>query len=137
MSKGLTVTVFMPVGALSDQQVRSVLTAAAAAPSLHNSQPWRFNCTPAAIEIHADLDRSLVAADPDHRAVRLACGAALLNLRVAIRALGIDTNTRVLPNPRTPTLLAILCRPARSGPPRATPDWPRQSSGGTRIGDRS
>ncbi|MDQ2845891.1 MAG: nitroreductase family protein [Actinomycetota bacterium] len=110
-------TGFMPVGTLSDQQVRSVLTAAAAAPSLHNSQPWRFNCTPVAIEIHADLDRSLIAADPDHRAVRLACGAALLNLRIAIRALGIDTDVRVLPNPKMPTLLAIV-RPA--GPIRFT-----------------
>lgn len=34
-----------PVGLLTGRRVRSVLVAATAAPSLHNTQPWRFECT--------------------------------------------------------------------------------------------
>ena len=107
-----------PVRNLTAEQVRAVLEAAIAAPSLHNSQPWRFHCTPDAIELHADLTRALPAADPDHREFVLACGAALENLRLAIRATGNYPDTRLLPDPRQPELLAIV-RP--QGTLRPTP----------------
>lgn len=96
------------VGPLDADQVRSVLTAATAAPSLHNSQPWRFECRPTTLELHLDEGRVLPAADPDHREMLLACGAALLNLRLAIRSLGIAADVRVLPNPEQPGLLAVI-----------------------------
>jgi len=115
----------MPVGSLTGEQVRMVLTAATMAPSLHNSQPWLFVCTPQTIELHADLDRALPAADPDHRGVLLACGAALLNLRLAIRNLGVDADVRVLPDHAQPTLIAVA-RPG--GPSRITAE-DRQLSG--------
>lgn len=54
----------MPVGGLTDEQVHSVLIAATAAPSLRNSQPWRFRCTPGAIELYADTTRAMPVADP-------------------------------------------------------------------------
>ena len=56
-----------PVGGLTDEQVHSVLIAAAAAPSLRNGQPWRFRCTHEAIELYADTARAVPGADPDHR----------------------------------------------------------------------
>ncbi len=99
---------FTAVGSLSAEQLRSVLTAATAAPSLHNSQPWRFDCLPSAIELHIDHSRDLPATDPDHREMMLACGAALLNLRLAIRSLGIATDVRILPDPDRPGLLAVI-----------------------------
>ena len=105
----------MPVGALSAEQVRSVLVAATAAPSLHNSQPWRLCSTSAGIELYADRTRALPAADPDHRELVLACGAALLNLRLAIRALGFYPDVRTFPDPSQPDLLAIV-RPAGRHP---------------------
>lgn len=98
----------IPVGGLTAEQVRSVLVAATAAPSLHNSQPWRFHCTPTTIELYADTTRALPAADPDHRELVLSCGAALLNLRVAIRALGVHPAVQLLPDPHRPNLLAII-----------------------------
>lgn len=98
----------IPVGHLDEEQVRSVLSAATAAPSPHNSQPWRFHCTTATIELHADTRRAVSAADPEHRELVLSCGAALLNLRLAIRALGVHPAVRLLPDPHRPDLLAIL-----------------------------
>jgi nitroreductase len=97
-----------PVGNLTEEQVRSVLVAATAAPSLHNSQPWRFRCAPTAIELYADPGRAVLVADPDQRELVLACGAALLNLKLAVKALGIHPDVRLLPDSRQPDLLAVV-----------------------------
>ncbi|MEU6269960.1 Acg family FMN-binding oxidoreductase [Saccharopolyspora shandongensis] len=106
------------VGCLTADQVREVLIEATSAPSLHNSQPWRFHCTADAIALHADRSRAVPVADPEHRELLLACGAALLNLRLAIRAAGVQPDVNVLPYRCTPDLLATV-RPARRRP--ATP----------------
>ncbi|WP_432839577.1 Acg family FMN-binding oxidoreductase [Dactylosporangium sp. CA-092794] len=58
------------------------------APSIHNSQPWRFRCTQAGIDLLADPGRGLPACDPDGRAVRVSCGAAAYNLRLALAVAG-------------------------------------------------
>src|SRR3977135_355114 len=91
-----------PVGGLTEEQVRSVLVAAMAAPSLHNSQPWRFSCAPTTIELYADVARAVPVADPDHRELLLSCGAALLNLRLSIRAPGGPPPAAMLPTPTHP-----------------------------------
>lgn len=108
----------MPVGSLTAEQVRTALTAATAAPSLHNSQPWWFRCTSGSIEVHADYTRAVPVADGDHRELLLACGAALFNLRLAIRALGVYPATELVPAGGRPDLLAIV-RPQGRRP--ATP----------------
>ncbi|GAA0517749.1 hypothetical protein GCM10011581_21980 [Saccharopolyspora subtropica] len=107
-----------PVASLTADQVRDALLAATAAPSLYNSQPWRFRCTPDAIELHADFSRALPAADPDDRELMLACGAALLNLRLMVRVAGVRPDVRLLPDHNRRGLLATV-RPA--GPHPATP----------------
>jgi hypothetical protein len=56
---------------------------------LHNSQPWRFRVRPQVIELWADPERRLPAADPTGREHRVACGAALFNLRLALHGHGI------------------------------------------------
>lgn len=109
------------VGPLTAEQVRLALLAAIAAPSLHNSQPWRFDLTDTTIELHADPDRALPATDPDARELLLACGAALLNLRVAIRGFGVHPDVRLLPDRTRPTLLAVV-RPQGHRPASA---WDR------------
>lgn len=100
-----------PIGILTADQVRTALVAAIAAPSLHNAQPWRFRCGTESIELYADRSRATPAADPDQRELALACGAALLNLRIAIKALGVFPDVRVLPDHRHPDLVATV-RPA-------------------------
>jgi hypothetical protein len=74
---------------LSVPLTRYVLMAAGLAPSLLNSQPWQFRVDPDRIELHADPGRRLIATDPEDRELRLACGAALFNLRLALHAHGI------------------------------------------------
>lgn len=87
-----------------------VLAAAGRAPSLHNTQPWRFVLGPDALELHADPTRQLAVVDPDGRAVRLACGAALANVRLALLGFGVRATVAIRPDPDRPELLAIVTR---------------------------
>lgn len=91
---------------LAPDQLRHVVEAAALAPSVHNTQPWRFVAKPAVLELYADPDRRLAVLDPDGRQLHLSCGAALFHARIAARALGLDAVVRLLPDPQAPLHLA-------------------------------
>jgi hypothetical protein len=88
--------------------VHTLLAAAVAAPSIHNTQPWRFGLDPESrsIEVRFDHRRRLPLADPDLRAQHLSVGAAVLNLRVAAAHLGWAPAVRLLPAADEPDLLA-------------------------------
>jgi nitroreductase len=90
--------------------VADLIRAAVAAPSMHNTQPWRFRVdeTGPTIELHADAERQLAYSDPQGRAVHIACGAALLNLRLAAAVHGRQAVVQLLPDPGQPLLLAII-----------------------------
>ena len=89
--------------------IRRLLSAAGAAPSVHNTQPWKFRVVGDVIELHGDPERMLWVADPKGRALHLSCGAALFNLRLAIRMLGAKPLVWPLPDPQgEPTLLACV-----------------------------
>ncbi|MGH4011491.1 MAG: Acg family FMN-binding oxidoreductase [Pseudonocardiaceae bacterium] len=79
-------------------EVEAALVMASLAPSVHNSQPWRFRVLPHQIELHADLERRLPATDPEDRELRLSCGAAVLNLRLALQARGVRPLVTLLPS---------------------------------------
>jgi hypothetical protein len=96
------------VARLTDEQVRAVLTTADRAPG---RPAWRFECTPTAIELHENGD----PADSGHAARVLACGGALLNLRLAVHALSVYADVRLAPEPNRPTLLAVV-RPEHERP---------------------
>ncbi|MFG2006807.1 Acg family FMN-binding oxidoreductase [Spirillospora sp. NPDC048911] len=68
--------------------VRRVITAAVLAPSVHNTQPWRFVLRDGVLELHADGRRRLPVMDPRGRAMVVSCGAALLNVRLALASAG-------------------------------------------------
>src|SRR3954453_19221739 len=92
-------------GAPSAIEVEELLRAGERAPSSHNSQPWRLRWHDDAVEIHGDPARLLPAADPDGRELRLACGAALANVRLAVRAQGRRAHTQLMPDPADPWFL--------------------------------
>jgi hypothetical protein len=93
---------------LTSEQVEALLVAVSRAPSLHNSQPWRLRLTPHVIELHADPARHLPAADPDGHEMRLGCGAALYNLRLALHGYGIRPLVTIRPDRGRPDLLAVV-----------------------------
>ena len=77
---------------------RALLEAAVAAPSIHNSQPWRFVVCPGRIELYADRTRQLRVADSHGRSLLISCGAALFNLRVAAEHFGFHPRVRLFPS---------------------------------------
>jgi hypothetical protein len=93
---------------LGPAEMRSLLAAAGRAPSLHNSQPWLFRLTPLAIELHADPERRLPVVDPEGHEMRLACGAALFNLRLALLGHHIRPVVTLFPDRDRPNLLAVV-----------------------------
>jgi hypothetical protein len=105
---------------LTRRTAELLVEAATAAPSLHNSQPWRFVARLAdrVIEIYADPTRTLRRGDPRGRAVHIACGSALFNLRLAAAQAGWEPVARLLPCPRDPLLLVSV---RLAGPYRPRP----------------
>jgi nitroreductase len=91
---------------LEDALVETLLSAATAAPSIHNSQPWSFAVRGTSVDLYADPDRQLRSSDSSGRSLLISCGAALLNLRVAATSLGYYPRVRVLPDQGEPTLVA-------------------------------
>ncbi len=79
------------------ERLQFCLNYAVLAPSCFNTQPWFFRLTGAALELFADRTRRLPVADPDGRALVLACGAALFNLRCALRYFGLQPKVTLLP----------------------------------------
>jgi nitroreductase len=90
------------------QLVTAVVHAATRAPSVHNTQPWRFVAHDDVIELWTDPSRGLRVLDPDGRARHLSCGAALVLAEIAAADRGVTTRSTVLPDPAEPTHLADL-----------------------------
>ncbi|KUL23652.1 Acg family FMN-binding oxidoreductase [Streptomyces regalis] len=90
--------------------LESCISAAVAAPSIYNTQPWRFRLDPetAALDVHAVPERGLRHVDPVGRALHLSVGAAVFNLRIAAAHFGWTPVVRLLPDPEDPSLLANL-----------------------------
>ncbi len=87
---------------------RQIVLAATHAPSVHNTQPWRFASYAEGLDLFADQARQLPVLDPRGRQLQLSCGAALLHAQVAARALGLTADPQLLPDPDDPSHLARL-----------------------------
>lgn len=94
--------------AAEDLVINHALEAAVRAPSPCNTQPWRFEVAGDRVDLLLDRTRVLAVADPDAREARLAGGAALCNMRLAIRARDRVALVDVLPDRERPDLLASI-----------------------------
>ncbi|OBI20394.1 NAD(P)H nitroreductase, partial [Mycobacterium sp. E2462] len=88
--------------------VRTVLSLASRAPSVHNTQPWRWRVHPAGLQLFADDARQLPNTDPDGRDLLLSCGATLHHCVVAFASVGWRCKVTRFPDHDDPGYLAAI-----------------------------
>jgi nitroreductase len=90
------------------ETVHTVLSLATRAPSVHNTQPWRWRVGQESLHLYADPGLHLPSTDPDARDLMLSCGIALHHCVVALAAVGWQARVHRLPNPDEPEHLAAV-----------------------------
>jgi nitroreductase len=80
-------------------QLRFLVRYAILAPSVRNTQPWRFVVEGNRVDLLADWQRGLPIADPDRRELYISLGCALENLLVAAEHFGFRHEVSYLPGP--------------------------------------
>ncbi|MEP7021328.1 MAG: hypothetical protein ABI808_11795 [Pseudonocardiales bacterium] len=88
--------------------LRRAAVRATRAPSVHNTQPWRFVLSAGSLEIHADRSRWLRVLDPRGRQLTLSCGCALFNARASLAASGFGADVERFPDPARPDVMARI-----------------------------
>jgi nitroreductase len=90
------------------ETIYSALALAGRAPSIHNSQPWRWQVGDETLHLYADRDKHLPNTDPDSRDLLLSCGASLHHAVTALAAMGWNCKVHRFPNPAEPDHLAAI-----------------------------
>ena len=85
-----------------------VVALACRAPSVHNSQPWRWVADGGELRLFLDADRVPHATDHSGREAAISCGAAADHLRVAASAAGLHAVVARFPNPNDLDHLATV-----------------------------
>ncbi|MDN5918154.1 MAG: NAD(P)H nitroreductase [Pseudonocardia sp.] len=88
--------------------MRAAVELATRAPSVHNTQPWRWRIEDDRVELHADRNRQLTQTDPDGRDLMISCGCALHHLDVAVAGMGLGTTIERFPDPENRDHLATV-----------------------------
>jgi nitroreductase len=96
--------------------LRRAAEQAGLAPSVHNSQPWRFRLGSDFLDLRADRERRLQVLDPGGRQLIISCGCALMNARVALAAERQEVTVERYPDADDPDLLARLTLTGRPAP---------------------
>ncbi|MFC4950750.1 hypothetical protein [Pseudonocardia sp. GCM10023141] len=97
-------------------EVEHLRRAANAAVAQPGDRPWRLWPVDRGVELRAESVRSLPSSPAGAAAVRVAAGAALLNMRLTVAAMGDRPVTTLLPDPARPRVLAVVRRGKRSDP---------------------
>lgn len=100
------------MGAWTRAEVGVLVRAVSNAPSVHDTMPWILETREHRAELYENVERSLPYHDPTGRDRLISCGAALANLRLAVRSLGWRFDVALYPERRT-DLIARLKTTAR------------------------
>ena len=100
-----------PASASATDKARFAVRYAILAPSSHNTQPWQFIINGDELLVCADRTRSLANIDPFDRELIISCGAALLNLRVALAHFRVPVEITTFPQCSDPDIVARIAFP--------------------------
>jgi hypothetical protein len=107
LTAGKDQEVDMPTTTMQAEIIKDAVSLACRAPSLHNSQPWRWVAGDGALQLFLDPTR-VMNYDRSRREALIGCGAALQHLNVAMAAGGWRTHVDRFPDPNDPNHLASL-----------------------------
>jgi hypothetical protein len=88
--------------------IKDAVQLACRAPSLHNSQPWRWVLDGHVVQLFVDPNRAPMYTDETGRETLIGCGAVLDHFRVAMAAAGWKSNVDRFPNPNNLRHLASV-----------------------------
>jgi len=111
-TKETTMRIDSPTAPDHARAMRDGLAQAAAAagyaPSIYNTQPWRWSLARDTLDLYLDRSRVLDAGDPDTRLATLSCGAALHHARTIMSADGWSAAVTRMPDAADQNYLAHL-----------------------------
>lgn len=93
---------------LDTHALQMAVLLACRAPSVHNSQPWRWIADGDVLRLFVDRYRTVPGTDDCGRDAIMSCGAALDHLRVAMLAAGWDSAIERFPDKNNPDNLASI-----------------------------
>lgn len=88
------------------EALSAAVTDALRAPSILNTQPWRWHLEGNTAELRLDRSRVLPGVDPQGRLATVSCGTALHYLRTALAARGAAADIQITSDAAEPDLLA-------------------------------
>lgn len=94
--------------AVATEVIERAVELACRAPSLHNSQPWRWVATNTTVDLFIDAHRVVRSTDSSGRQALISCGAVLDHFRTAMAAEGWNTRFDEFPDPNMPEHLASI-----------------------------
>jgi len=80
---------------MKDQDLINLIQYAIKAPSVHNSQPWKFKVEKNSITIFPDYERIFPVADPDNHELFISLGCALENLIISAGYFGYFSTVKM------------------------------------------
>lgn len=90
------------------EALATAVAAAGLAPSIHDTQPWRWRMTGDGLDLHLESSRLPDLTELEARLATLSCGAALHHARVSLAAQGWRATVTRMPDPARPEHLARL-----------------------------